>query len=279
MRIARHTPKSGRVEIIPMIDRILTLQIIYRSFSTLTAKEKRLEARLTEYPPGLTTEQINIPPPEITIHVRSKDAFIVNGVTYEPGTLRDSLAALRAVAPETKVIIDADPETRYQAVINAADVCAQAKLRHLAFRPGPLLVRNFSATKELRAGAASASLPAGMSKIRRALISVLPTRRGWSSSCANCTGSVEIISTARHGARDQGGGRAGHRNQHVYRFPGNAGRPREDVAPESSTVACCPFAATRARSRRRPHDIQPIDLVVVNLYPFENRRSAERVAA
>jgi biopolymer transport protein ExbD len=137
MRFERHTPKRGRVEIIPMIDTILILLIFYMSFSTFSAREKRLDAQMSEYPPNRVTERRDIPPPEITVHVRSKDAFVVNGVTYKPATLRDSLATLSAVAPETRVIIEADPETSYQAVINAADVCAQAKLHRLLFRPVP----------------------------------------------------------------------------------------------------------------------------------------------
>ena len=131
MKIARHTPKRGRVEIIPMIDTILILLIFYMSFSTFSVQEKRLEARVPDYRTG----PIVFPPPEITIRVRNPDLFIVNGVAYEPATLRDSLTTLRAVAPDTRIIIEADPETTYQAVIRAADVCAQARLCHLAFRP------------------------------------------------------------------------------------------------------------------------------------------------
>jgi len=118
-----------------MIDTILILLIFYMSFSTFSASERRLAARMPEYQTHLMPGQRDVPPPEITIYVRSSGEFVVNGVPYESSTLRDSLTTLGLVAPETRVVIEADPATKYQMVITAADVCAQAKLHRLAFRP------------------------------------------------------------------------------------------------------------------------------------------------
>ena len=53
-------------------------------------------------------------------------------------------------------------------------------------------------------------------------------------------------------------------------FSRNAGRPRQDPAPQSPRRSCWPGAmcpSTWRRSRRT--SIDTIDLLVVNLYPFE----------
>lgn len=127
MTLPRHPTKRGRVEIIPLIDTILILLIFYMSFSSFREKENPLEVPLPARGDG--------PPPlEIAIHVRGTD-LLVNGIAYDPTTLRAMLTTVRETDARTAVVISADPDTRYQAVIRAVDACAQAKLRKVAFRP------------------------------------------------------------------------------------------------------------------------------------------------
>ena len=62
---------------------------------------------------------------------------------------------------------------------------------------------------------------------------------------------------------------SGHRDRRLHRISGNARRPRQDAASRRCTPASSRGATCRRTPRRsREHGIPPIDLVVVNLYPF-----------
>lgn len=129
MKLRRCQLKRGRVEIIPMIDTVLILLIFYMSFSTLTNKEKRLNARLP-YEPGMGPT-----PPEVVLSVRGPNEIVVNNNTFNLATLRDALSALGQAVPDATVVIEAQPDTKYKTVVGAMDACAQARLTHVAFRP------------------------------------------------------------------------------------------------------------------------------------------------
>ena len=135
MKLGRRTVKRGRVEIIPMIDTILILLIFYMSFSSFSATEKRLDSRLP-----LIAKAGNVAPTKIpldlTIHVRSTNDISVNGAPgYDSFTLTDAMRQLASIGQEATIVIEADPDTKYQAVISALDSCAQAHLTNVAFRP------------------------------------------------------------------------------------------------------------------------------------------------
>ena len=138
MKLPRRTVKRGRVEIIPMIDTILILLIFYMSFSSFSAKEKRLDSRL----PLVAKATGNVNPADVpldlTIHVRTTNDIAVNGAPgYDAFTLTDAMRQLATIGQKATIVIEADPETPYQAVINALDSCAQANLTNVAFRPLP----------------------------------------------------------------------------------------------------------------------------------------------
>jgi biopolymer transport protein ExbD len=126
MTLIRHTIKRGRVEIVPMIDTILILLIFYMSFSTFRSKEKQLEVPL----PRLG----GIAPPEVEVHVGGNE-LLVNGTAYDPATLHSMLMTLRQTDERMSVVISAEAGATYQMVIRAVDVCAQAKLKRVSFRP------------------------------------------------------------------------------------------------------------------------------------------------
>jgi biopolymer transport protein ExbD len=134
VRLPRRHPKRGRIEIVPMIDTILILLIFYMSFSTFSAKEKRMDARLPVVSSKVAPTQV---PLDITVHVKDANEVIVNGAAYDMVSLRDAMGQLAMIGQDATVIIEADPETSYQAVIGALDACAQAKLTKVAFRPLP----------------------------------------------------------------------------------------------------------------------------------------------
>ena len=131
MKIARRQAKRGRIEIIPMIDTILILLIFYMSFSTFTAREKSIDAKLPQLVKVAPTQV----PLDIVLHVRSKHEIFANGARYTADTLRDAMRQLASIGQDTTVVIEADPETSYQAIVSALDACALANLKKVAFRP------------------------------------------------------------------------------------------------------------------------------------------------
>lgn len=133
MKFARRHPKRGRVEIIPMIDTILILLIFYMTFSTFTQKEKRIDAKLPLISTRVAPTKVML---DIVLHVRDKDSIIVNGsAAFDLTSLRDAMMQLATVGQEATVVIEAEPDTKYQDVIGALDACAQARLTKVAFRP------------------------------------------------------------------------------------------------------------------------------------------------
>jgi biopolymer transport protein ExbD len=136
MKLKRRSVKRGRVEIIPMIDTILILLIFYMSFSTFTKKEKRIDAKLPLIAVGQAQAAVDRPL-DLTLMVRNKDEILVNGAPFTTEQLRAYMGQLSIVDQNTTVVIEALPETPYQAVIGALDACAMAKLTKVAFRPLP----------------------------------------------------------------------------------------------------------------------------------------------
>ena len=132
MKLQRRSAKRGRIEIIPMIDAILILLIFYMSFSTFSAKEKRIDAQLPRVSSNPPPTQV---PLDIVLHVRNRDEILVNGARYDAVSLGDTMQQLVSIGQEATVVIEADPDADYQAVINALDACALAHLKRVAFRP------------------------------------------------------------------------------------------------------------------------------------------------
>jgi len=133
MKLPRRHPKRGRVEIIPMIDTILILLIFYMTFSTFTQNEKRIDAKLPLISTRVAPNKVSL---DIVVHVRDSDNIIVNGsAAFDMASLRDAMAQLSTIGQEATVIIEAEPDTKYQDVIGALDACAQARLTKVAFRP------------------------------------------------------------------------------------------------------------------------------------------------
>jgi biopolymer transport protein ExbD len=129
MKLQRRNVKRGRVEIIPMIDTILILLIFYMSFSSFSKREKRMDCQLPLRSPALE----GVPEAEFVLHVRNQNEILVNGHLFDLPTVRATLQALGASDPRTRIIIEADADTKYQAIVNALDACAQAKLTKVGF--------------------------------------------------------------------------------------------------------------------------------------------------
>ena len=137
MKIVRRFAKRGRVEIIPMIDTILILLIFYMSFSSFSATEKKIDSRLPLIAKKTAVVKPGDVPLDLGIHVYNKDRITVNGAEYDANALRDAMMTLATYGQKATIVIEAEPDTIYQAVISALDACAQAHLTNVAFRPLP----------------------------------------------------------------------------------------------------------------------------------------------
>lgn len=134
MKLPRRAVKRGRVEIIPLIDTILILLIFFMSFSSFSAKEKRLDSRLPLVAKASATSPTKVTL-DLGIHVFDENRITVNGAEYTADTLRDAMQQLATIGQDATAVIEADPDTSYQAVINALDACVGANLTNVAFRP------------------------------------------------------------------------------------------------------------------------------------------------
>ena len=82
----------------------------------------------------------------------------------------------------------------------------------------------------------------------------------------------EILSTGGTARELAKAGVARHRRLGGDRLPRDPRRAREDAAPAGSTAASWPAATSRSHlAALEEHGIAPIDVVVVNLYPFEEK--------
>lgn len=143
MKLTRRKIKRGRIEIIPMIDTILILLIFYTSFSTLTQREKHIDAKL---PPaeGLEGGQIVSPTREmlnLSLHVHNQSHIVVNGNDQTPYNLTQLAEFLKQYShsgQEMTVVIRGNPATLYQDIVATLDACALAELTRVGIHPlGP----------------------------------------------------------------------------------------------------------------------------------------------
>jgi hypothetical protein len=96
-----------------------------------------------------------------------------------------------------------------------------------------------------------------------------PTRPGWSTSARRCEARGRASLDRRHlGHAARGGPRRARRGR-PHRLPRDDGRARQDAAPQGPRRASGAARQAFAREAMEAHGIAPIDLLVVNLYPFE----------
>jgi biopolymer transport protein ExbD len=139
VKLPRSNIKRGRVEIIPMIDTILILLIFYMSFSTFKSKEKQIDAKM----PALTKDTQRAGTDvvlDVGLHVKGSDSFLINdGASHNLSSLREAMKLYGQIGQKVTVVVSSDPDTEYQAIINALDACALARRDNqnlkVAFRP------------------------------------------------------------------------------------------------------------------------------------------------
>ena len=105
--------------------------------------------------------------------------------------------------------------------------------------------------------------------IRRALISVSNKEGIVELARTLKSFDVEIISTGGTATALREAGDRSSRCFRSYRLSGDDGRTRQDAASKNSWWALRLSRQPMHISAMNEHDIAPIDMVVVNLYPFE----------
>ena len=106
-------------------------------------------------------------------------------------------------------------------------------------------------------------------RIRRALISVSDKTGLIEFAKALAGHGIELVSTggtAKAIARRRA---EGDRRLRTNRLPGDDGRPRQDAASQGAWRPARDPRQRRTCKAAQTHGIAPIDLLVVNLYPFE----------
>ena len=114
--------------------------------------------------------------------------------------------------------------------------------------------------------------------IRSALLSAFPTRRARRFRARRCAARRRAPLHRRHGAAARATrGSPVTRGRRPHRLSRDHGRPRQDAASEDPRRHARP-PRRRRRGRCAQHGIAPIDLLVVNLYPFAADRRASPTA-
>ena len=105
--------------------------------------------------------------------------------------------------------------------------------------------------------------------VRRALLSVSDKTGLVEFARFLAAQGVEILSTGGTAKAPARGRHPGDGCQRAYRLPGDPGRPGEDAAPAGAWRHPGRRDRPEHLAQMAEHGIAPIDLVVVNLYPFE----------
>ena len=107
-------------------------------------------------------------------------------------------------------------------------------------------------------------------RITRALLSVSDKTGLVDFARALAGYGVELVSTGGTAKALKEPGLTVHRRLRAHRLSRDDGRPRQDAAPEGARRPAGDPRQHRSTPRRwQQHGIKPIDLLVVNLYPFE----------
>ncbi len=126
-------PRNDDVEVnlTPLID-VVFLLLIFFMVSTTFIDESAINLTLPESSQESNKEN----PEQIEITIDQKNHIYINGkklVNSQLETVRNALASASEVSLEKPVIITADEQTPYQAVIDIMDAARQIGLLHITF--------------------------------------------------------------------------------------------------------------------------------------------------
>ncbi|NQU40212.1 MAG: biopolymer transporter ExbD [Lentisphaerae bacterium] len=123
------TPEQS-FQIAPMIDVVFLLLTFFVASQIFSQWETEIDVTL---PTAQTSEQPNRIPGEIIINILNDGAVVVNQVRMDEAALDSLLGRIVDQFSDWAVLIRADKDTRYEAVIGVLDACRRADIWNVSF--------------------------------------------------------------------------------------------------------------------------------------------------
>lgn len=131
------SPRGGkrraRIEIIPLIDIIFFLLATFMMVSLSMVKNQGLTVHLPVASSAPAEDRNNI----VTITVSEKGVYAWNKEPIGENDVPVRLAALKAMVPEPKIIINGDGQTPLQSVVNILDEARKAGVAKVTIQTAP----------------------------------------------------------------------------------------------------------------------------------------------
>ncbi len=125
-----HSGPEQSFQIAPMIDVIFLLLTFFVASQIFSQWETEIDITL---PTAQTSEQPDRIPGEIIINIRGDGAVVVNQIEMDEAALDRLLNRIVEQFSDWAVLIRADKETRYEAVIDVLDACRRADIWNVSF--------------------------------------------------------------------------------------------------------------------------------------------------
>ena len=124
MRFERKTrSRAPALALTSMLDVIFLLLCFFVTVSVFSQWENEISIKL---PAAETSEEPDRLPGEIVLNIRPDGSVAVNGRTLSLADLRDRLARVAKYYPGQPVILRADKDVRYEALVAVVDTCRGA---------------------------------------------------------------------------------------------------------------------------------------------------------
>ena len=115
--------RAPGIALTSMLDVIFLLLCFFVTVSVFSQWESEISIKL---PASKTSEQPERLPGEIIVNLTKEGVVKVNGAVMPLPELKARLAKIAKFYPGQPVIIRADRETRYEALVNVMDTCREA---------------------------------------------------------------------------------------------------------------------------------------------------------
>jgi len=126
MKFVRRAPsRAPGLALTSMLDVIFLLLCFFVTVSVFSQWENEISIQL---PTATTAQEPDRLPGEIVVNLSKEGAVSVNGIRLELDDLRKRLSHVSKFYPGQPVIIRADRETRYDALVGVIDTCRAADI-------------------------------------------------------------------------------------------------------------------------------------------------------
>ncbi len=121
---------SPGFQMAPMIDIVFLLLIFFMVATVYAQWESKIGITV---PTADTSVQVNRTPGEIIINLDKEGGIFINSIQITPDKLYELLLQIAETFKGHPIIIRADKETDYEAVINVIDICRKVDIWNVAF--------------------------------------------------------------------------------------------------------------------------------------------------